>query len=376
MGLSSSQARLLSLTGRMHDIEYKAAKLEAQKLQMANKSRRVYEDYLNALDAAKIQQFFISNNGFTTPKDINLKLLETNRMAGLANSFYLTEIDSNKIYITQGFANKYNLDGTGEIGDEISFMYNAGFESAIVGFDTISNSAPAIVYSGVETTISDITSRTVPVTPPNVGYQGVEYPSVPNNAVSISSISATDNFDPSKTYTISNEAELTKLLTMVNTNGKSTQGVNFVLSGDIYMTSTNWAGIGTTSNMFQGIFDGNGYTIYGLTGSNGLFGNVKGNQGTVTDVHSITPATYGVIKNVCVEGANVSSSTNNRALIAGYANHAYIENVSASGNVSGTSWIAGITGQNEYSVIKYATSSANVSATSTCIGGLIGHDTS
>ena len=38
MGLSSSQARLLSLTGRMHDIEYKAQHLEAQKLQ--HRSRR------------------------------------------------------------------------------------------------------------------------------------------------------------------------------------------------------------------------------------------------------------------------------------------------------------------------------------------------
>ena len=34
MGLAASQARLLSLTARMHDIEYKAQKLEAQKLQM------------------------------------------------------------------------------------------------------------------------------------------------------------------------------------------------------------------------------------------------------------------------------------------------------------------------------------------------------
>ena len=49
MGLSSSQARLLNLTARMHQIEYKAAKLEAMKLQMANESTRVYEDYLEAL---------------------------------------------------------------------------------------------------------------------------------------------------------------------------------------------------------------------------------------------------------------------------------------------------------------------------------------
>ena len=50
MGLSSSQARLLSLTGRMHDIEYKAQHLEAQKLQMANESAHVYKEYENALN--------------------------------------------------------------------------------------------------------------------------------------------------------------------------------------------------------------------------------------------------------------------------------------------------------------------------------------
>ena len=44
MGLASSQARLLQLTSRMHQIEYKAAKFEAQKLQMANESTRVYND--------------------------------------------------------------------------------------------------------------------------------------------------------------------------------------------------------------------------------------------------------------------------------------------------------------------------------------------
>ena len=46
MGMASSQARLLNLTARMHQIEYKAAKLEAQKLQLANESSAVYDTYL------------------------------------------------------------------------------------------------------------------------------------------------------------------------------------------------------------------------------------------------------------------------------------------------------------------------------------------
>ncbi|MCM1264888.1 MAG: hypothetical protein NC200_01705 [Candidatus Gastranaerophilales bacterium] len=70
MGLSSSQARLLNITARMHQIEYKAQKLEAMKLQMANESSKVYDDYLDALDATKIQLKAINQDGSLTYKDI------------------------------------------------------------------------------------------------------------------------------------------------------------------------------------------------------------------------------------------------------------------------------------------------------------------
>ena len=70
MGLASSQARLLNLTARMHQIEYKAARLEAMKLQMANESRRVYEDYLDALDKTKIQVKTLNTDGSVTYVDL------------------------------------------------------------------------------------------------------------------------------------------------------------------------------------------------------------------------------------------------------------------------------------------------------------------
>ena len=70
MGLASSQARLLNLTARMHQIEYSAARVEAMKLQMANESRRVYEDYLEALDQAKVQKKTLTTNGAVTFVDI------------------------------------------------------------------------------------------------------------------------------------------------------------------------------------------------------------------------------------------------------------------------------------------------------------------
>lgn len=65
MGLAASQARLLTLTSRQHAIEYKAQKLEAEKLQLANDSDQVYNTYLNSLDATKVQYRIVNNDGTT-----------------------------------------------------------------------------------------------------------------------------------------------------------------------------------------------------------------------------------------------------------------------------------------------------------------------
>lgn len=65
MGLAASQARLLTLTSRQHAIEYKAQKLEAEKLQLANDSDQVYNTYLNALDATKVQYRYVNLDGST-----------------------------------------------------------------------------------------------------------------------------------------------------------------------------------------------------------------------------------------------------------------------------------------------------------------------
>ena len=71
MGLASSQARLLNLTSRMHQIEYNAARLEAQKLQMANESRQVYLEYQDALEKTKVQIKKLNSDGSVTYSDMS-----------------------------------------------------------------------------------------------------------------------------------------------------------------------------------------------------------------------------------------------------------------------------------------------------------------
>lgn len=50
MGMAASQARLLSITARIHDVEYQAQSLQHAKVQLATQSDQVYEEYLAALE--------------------------------------------------------------------------------------------------------------------------------------------------------------------------------------------------------------------------------------------------------------------------------------------------------------------------------------
>ncbi len=86
MGLSASQARLLNLTARMHDIEYKAQNLEAQKLQMANESDTVYAEYEEALNSTKIQQKDIHTDGSIIYEDINFTGINTKYTLKVCNT--------------------------------------------------------------------------------------------------------------------------------------------------------------------------------------------------------------------------------------------------------------------------------------------------
>ena len=106
MGLAASQARLLSLTARMHDIEYKAQKLEAQKLQMANKSQQVYNEYEDALNEQKIQYKIIGADGSASYKDATVKDLVT--ATGEAKSDYIMHnIATNQMYCTKAQIEAY-----------------------------------------------------------------------------------------------------------------------------------------------------------------------------------------------------------------------------------------------------------------------------
>lgn len=51
MGMAASQARLLMLTARIHDVEWEAQCIQSAKLQLSTQEDQVYKEYLEALDA-------------------------------------------------------------------------------------------------------------------------------------------------------------------------------------------------------------------------------------------------------------------------------------------------------------------------------------
>jgi len=110
MGLASSQARLLNLTSRMHDIEYKAQKLEAQKLQMANESTQVYQEYENALNKTKVQVKQIGTDGSANFIDATFNtLIEAGYKIAYQGLTQVTEISTVEEFMAMSSTGNYRL---------------------------------------------------------------------------------------------------------------------------------------------------------------------------------------------------------------------------------------------------------------------------
>ena len=123
MGMAASQARLLTLTSRLHDIEYKAQNIMNQKIALATQKDGAYQDYCDALEATKIQVNFY-DGASTKYVDANFSTLCTyneNRIS----QYTLTDSKTGKIIVDEETAEMY--EGYGN--DKYCFAY------AMLGMD-------------------------------------------------------------------------------------------------------------------------------------------------------------------------------------------------------------------------------------------------
>ena len=382
MGMSSSQARLLSLTARMHDIEYRAQRLEAQKLQLANESDKAYADYLRVLDAKKIQYKTLSTEGSVVFKDANMNVLQNGVIAGYngenSSLKLFLQTQDGKIMVTPAVAAAYHLSDTSSVNPDMdAYVHevtgkNKSVRQVIIGHqnsDMVESVSP-IATSFVKGYNLNPTYIYLPNSEneDSIDYTEFQNPTVsvhPQDTSSLTELSsATVTAGASKTYKISTVASLQKLATL----GSATQGNTFILAGDIDMTgkginasSTTWSGIAG----FAGTFDGNGYEIQNLgqgsaTATNGLFASTSG---TTT------------IKNVKLTNVNINGTT-----IGGIVAHhdgGTISNCVVTGKINATNHSGGIIGENNSGrTTNVENCSVDINMTATtgmCYGGIEGH---
>ncbi len=125
MGMAASQATLLTITARLHDVEYKALNIENQKIALATQKDELYQEYCDALDAKKIQVAFNNGDGTRNFKDASFSTLCTyneNRMA----QYTLRNSKTGKVIVDQETLDAYSSFNT----DKYAFAY------AMLGMDT------------------------------------------------------------------------------------------------------------------------------------------------------------------------------------------------------------------------------------------------
>ena len=126
MGLAASQARLLSITARMHDVEFEAQSIMNQKIALATQKDELYSEYCAALDAKKLQIAFTNGEGgklnyidatFATVCAFN---------ADRKGNYSITDAMTGKMIVEQEMYDAYkNFEG----GDKYAFaMEMLGFE--------------------------------------------------------------------------------------------------------------------------------------------------------------------------------------------------------------------------------------------------------
>ena len=190
----------------------------------------------------------------------------------------------------------------------------------------------------------------------------------PADAVELLDDYPTPNKDDKDYYLIYDESNLRWFAQQVNGGNKA---IKAKLMNDITMDGTEWTPIGTEARPFEGIFDGNGKTITGLTCTDkskdyvGLVGFADGAtiQGvTVKDSKFNGKEYIGAVCGFIVRG-RITGCTNNGSTVNGWAN---------SGSSGQPGWnVGGIAGRAKYATIQRCVNTGNVTGIND-IGGIVG----
>ena len=124
MGMSASQARLLSLTARLHDVELQAQSIMSQKLALATQKDALYQEYNAALEATSLKVAVYDDLGDKNYIDANYANL-CNYVKGRYNQYALRDNKTGKLIVSEKVKEMYDQFGQ----DKYAFAY------AMLGFE-------------------------------------------------------------------------------------------------------------------------------------------------------------------------------------------------------------------------------------------------
>lgn len=124
MGMAASQARLLSLTARLHDVELQAQSIMSQKIALSTQKDALYNEYCDALEATNINVAYWNGGSGTTYKVANYSTLCTYN-EDRVKQYALKDNNTGLLIVSEDVYNAY--DGYGN--DKYAFAY------AMLGFD-------------------------------------------------------------------------------------------------------------------------------------------------------------------------------------------------------------------------------------------------
>lgn len=164
MGLSASQARLLSLTARLSDLELKAQSISNAKIRLADMSEQASVDYSKALDEQKIKVYSgLQPNGTSSYIDATAANLTTYNAISTTDKQRFIKNSAGQVLVTDRVKQAYD-DSKGSLSAFLAAMTGKTDQTSELA-DSISKVQNNIAYttampngSGAQATVTTDTS--------------------------------------------------------------------------------------------------------------------------------------------------------------------------------------------------------------------------
>ena len=189
MGLSASQVRLLTLTSRQHSLEYNAQRLQAEKLRLANESDKVYNEYLERLDATKVQYKVVNDNGSIRYEDATFNLM--------SDAGFMFDVDG---VLCKNFSEVVNALQT-----QKGITIDSSLDNSYATLSTLISEGYVVVVQATDNPESGYSfdGANIVYTHPGTGAQTTYHPptsSHPNGFYTVEGDSTEHDIDPTESY--------------------------------------------------------------------------------------------------------------------------------------------------------------------------------